>query len=83
MESQLLGLNLGLAGNSLTIVSVTYSIKAVTTCVVVLLQYMVLYQLLMALMFNTSFYMDGSRPNNQQVRLCLCLVPEGNRQELL
>lgn len=32
-----------------------------------LMQYMVLYQLLMALMFNTSFFMDGSHFNNQQV----------------
>lgn len=32
-------------------------------------------QLLMALMFNTSFYMDGSRSNNQQVSCVTCGYP--------
>lgn len=41
---------------------------------VVLMQYMVLYQLLMALMFNTSFFMDGSHFNNQQVSSATLLV---------
>lgn len=38
------------------------------------MQYMVLYQLLMALMFNTSFFMDGSHFNNQQVSSITLLV---------
>ena len=46
-----------------------------------LMQYMVLYQLLMALMFNTSFFMDGSHFNNQQVSSATLLVHNQPRAE--
>ena len=32
------------------------------------LQYMVLYQLLLAMLFNTTFFMDGSTVSYRQVR---------------
>ena len=44
--------------------------KSVILCLCTL-QYMVLYQLLLALMFDAAFYMDGSQFNNQQVRQIL------------
>ena len=31
------------------------------------LQYMVFYQLLLSIMFNLSFYLDGSQPSHRQV----------------
>ena len=47
----------------LLLVMTNYSMK---DCV--LLQYMVLYQLGLSLMFNVSFFMDGFQANHQQVR---------------
>ena len=54
--------------------------KAALTERLFVVQFMVLYQLLLSFMFNISFFLDGSQPNLRQVtsdpvhRFCAVLV---------
>ena len=45
----------------------------------VLLQYMVLYQLLLAVLNNMTFFMDGSSISNRQVRNTVKIYQMGKR----
>lgn len=48
----------------------------------VLLQYMVLYQLLLAVLTNMTFFMDGSSISYRQVRICVNKIKTGSAKHM-